>query len=516
MRRLALCAAHAALLAVPACPAWAEKWEFASGLSSGLTYSDNVSLAPDATRQSAWVAQIEPGLSVTATGARLRLDVNYAPQILYYDVQGQKDDQVYQRGNADIRAELAKQVLFVEAGAKVNQYDVSLQGPLATSDVNTTGNRATVWTYFVSPYVVRDFGSDVRGQARYTHSTWNSDRATDLPDNQADRVDLQLQSGPAYKLFTWDVRYFREDISYETQVDSLSEAITAGVRQSVTPQVGLLAQAGYERYDSGIPGLVTEGSKWAAGLEWTPTQRTRLAATAGKRLDENAYSLEFRHRTRLTTWAAGYSEDVTTTRSGFFVPATASTAGTLDQLFVSQYPDPAARQKAVEEFIARTGLPASLGAPVNFFSEQLFLAKRWQGSVAVQGVRNVLIANVFRETREVSFGGLLAPGTGDFAAGASIRQTGGTVTWNWRATARVASTLSAGLVRNEFFAADRASGPVRKDDLSVVGLTVTRQMRQSQPQLTGSLYYRWQQSDSTESAASYTENRIGATLALKF
>ena len=81
------------------------------------------------------------------------------------------------------------------------------------------------------------------------------------------------------------------------------------------------------------------------------------------------------------------------------MPATKSTAGALDQMFLAQYPDPVARQKAVQEFIARMGLPPSLGAPINFFSDQLFLQKRWLASAGLQGVRNTLVATAFWELR---------------------------------------------------------------------------------------------------------------------
>jgi uncharacterized protein (PEP-CTERM system associated) len=293
----------------------------------------------------------------------------------------------------------------------------------------------------------------------------------------------------------------------ENQQETLTEAITGSARRLISPTVGLLAQAGYESYSSGIPGSVLEGSRWGAGLEWTPTPRTRLAATAGKRFDDDAYNFEFHHRTRLTTWSAGYSEDVTTARSEFFVPATASTAGTLGQLFLSQFPDPVARQKAVEEFIARTGLPPRLGAPVNFFSDQLFLVKRWQASAGFLGVRNTLVANAFAETREVLFGGAVGPGTGDFAASNSIRATGASLAWNWRVTARNAWNLGAGYTRNEFLDSNRV------DDLTYIRMGFTRQF---QPRLSGSLYYRRQQNESAQSAFSYTENAGVATLQMKF
>ena len=87
-----------------------------------------MSLTPDAVKQSDWVTQVTPGISIAATGARLRFNATYAPEVIYY-ARGQEDNQIFQRLNAIGTAELAKQLLFVDAGANVDQYNVSLQGP---------------------------------------------------------------------------------------------------------------------------------------------------------------------------------------------------------------------------------------------------------------------------------------------------------------------------------------------------------------------------------------------------
>ena len=262
-----------------------------------------------------------------------------------YHAQTEREDKVFHRGNAVGTLELADELLFLEAGARVDQYDISLQGPLTTSNVNITGNRATAATAYVSPYLRRDFGSAARAEARFTYSAWESDEdQPTLPDNTARRVDLRLTNGPAYRLLTWDVAYRGEAIKYDTQQETTSEVLTANARGSITSTVGLLLQAGYERYDTGLPEVIEE-PRYSAGLDWTPTPRTRLAATAGQRLGDETYSFEFRHRTRLTSWNVRYAEDVTTSREQFFVPATQSTGGALDQMFRSQFPDPVARKR---------------------------------------------------------------------------------------------------------------------------------------------------------------------------
>src|SRR4029079_7209479 len=108
--------------------------------------------APDTLKQSDWVTQVTPAISIAANGAGLRFNATYAPEVLYY-ARGKQDNQRFQRGRTIGSAELAKQLLFVDAGARVDQYNPSLQAPLATSNVNTTGNRTTAKTFFVSPYV---------------------------------------------------------------------------------------------------------------------------------------------------------------------------------------------------------------------------------------------------------------------------------------------------------------------------------------------------------------------------
>ena len=502
MRSLLLSAALSALLA---CPAWAAKWEIVPSLSVGEIYTDNLSLSSDTSKQSAWVTQVVPAISLSAIGAESRFNLYYAPALIHYS-NGAAEDKTYHQLSAFGTAELAKKLLFVDAGASVGPQSISLLAPLSLSSFNTTGNIATVGTYYVSPFLRRDFGSAVQAEARFTYTVVNSDDLSVLPDSVANRVNLRLNSGPAYRLLAWGIDYKKEIINYETQQDIDTEVFAANARRLITPTVGLLAQAGYDYYRSGAAEPASEGPSWGLGFDWAPTPRTRLAATAGRRFYGNDYFLDFRHRTRLSAWSAGYSQDVTTTRSQFAVPVTASTAGYLDTMFVSQFPDPAARKKAVEEFIARTGLPPSLSEPVNFFSSQLFIERRWQASAGIMGVRNVLIANVFRVNREQLIGDVVLPGTGDFVSGNTIIQTGTGLFWTSRVTALNLWNLRAGYTRNEF------PGTGQIDNISYVVMGLNRQF---QPRLSGSLNYRLQQNDSNI-GSDYTENAVFATMQMRF
>src|SRR5690349_13900280 len=136
-------------------------WLVTPSLKLSETYTDNVFLSPDGLKQHDWVTQVIPGIPVVGNGPRLRLNAIYTPEIVYH-AQTERDDKVFHRGNAVGILEVADELLYLEAGGKVDQYDVSVQGPLTTSNVNITANRATVTTGYVSPYLRRDIGSAAR------------------------------------------------------------------------------------------------------------------------------------------------------------------------------------------------------------------------------------------------------------------------------------------------------------------------------------------------------------------
>lgn len=483
----------------------AAKWEITPTVSVQETYTDNVGLEPAGAERSEWITQLKPGISVVGRGPRLRVNAAYAPQGRYYAQAGSST--VSHQLKADSNAELVDQLLFLDARAAVTQQNISLLRPQAVSNVNTTGNRTNVRTFLVSPYLRHDFGYDAQGEIRLTYSAVDSGATASFSNSRANRINMRLVSGPAHKLLTWSFAYNRERIDYTNSQHVNTENFSTGVRRLITPRVGLLANVGYENDDFVTTGPTPKGTFWSAGLDWTPTPRTRLAATTGRRFFGATRSLRFNHRTRLTVWSASYSEDITNASSQFFAPPTADTTGYLDALFLSRIPDANARQKAVQDFVAQTGLPPNLNVPLNFLSSQVFLVKQWQASAGIQGVRSILLANVFSQTREAQAFNPSLPGAGDFSVSPSIKQTGTSLIWNHRLTAQATSNLSAGYTRNEF------SGTGREDKLKFVRIDLTRQF---QPRLSGSLSYRRLQSDSNQSGAGYTENAVSAALNMRF
>src|SRR5687767_10348894 len=103
--------------------AWGAKWDIVPALSVLETYTDNVSLLPDAAKDSDWVTQVIPAISISAIGDRLRFSASYKPEAVYY-ANGTAENQIFQRGSAAGTAELAQDLFFIDVGANVDQYTV--------------------------------------------------------------------------------------------------------------------------------------------------------------------------------------------------------------------------------------------------------------------------------------------------------------------------------------------------------------------------------------------------------
>lgn len=479
-------------------------WEIIPTLSLDETYTDNVRLGPPGSERGDWVTRLSPGVSVNGRGARLRFNATYSANTVYRAQEGSND--LFHNLNANGDAELVQQLLFVDTRATVSQANVSVLGPQAESNVNNNANRTTVRTFFLSPYLRHDFGNDAQGEARLTYSTVESGSAGNATNSASNRIDTRLFSGPAYKLFTWNLAYSKEHIDYSTTTQSIdTERVSAYGRRLITPNLGLQATVGYEDNNYGISATPSKGAFWSVGPEWTPTPRTRLAATTGRHYYGPSHSLDFSHRTRLTTWSISYKEETTTTRGQFLVPSTVDTAGYLDTLFLSRIPDPVARQTAVQNFMNQTGLPASMAVPLNFFSTTAFLMKSWQASFGIQGVRNTVLANVFTIDREAVAANQF--GAGDFGLTSSTRQTGTSLLWSSRITEQTTSNSTIGYTLSEI------PGLAREDKTTYIRLGLTKQF---QPKLTGTLSYRRLHNESNQAASGYTENALSALLNMRF
>jgi uncharacterized protein (PEP-CTERM system associated) len=487
----------------------AAEWRIVPTLDLRETYSDNIRLAPKGAESSDFVTVISPGISITNDGPRLKLRANYAYQYIGYksDSTGSSS---YHKLDATAKADLIKELFSVDGMAGISQQNISLLGPHAASNVEVDPNRVSVRTAMLSPYLHHNFGGIVSGEARYTRTQVSTSGNAPL-SSSIDDARLSLSSGPAFRTLGWGLHYDKQRTqqSQSNNVDSTTAG--ADLRLRITPQFSLTSTIGYDKFDyvAGANAATPSGKYYTGGFVWTPTDRTSLSASIGKRYYGTTYSLNTTTRSRHTVWHVGYDESVTTTPQQFSLTSTDSTSNLLNQMFLSEIPDPVLRQQAVDRFILSTGLPTSLSRTLNYVSNQFFVQKALQASLAINGLKNTVLltaTNTVRRPQSVDPATVVLVPGGVVTTG-NTRQLGASALWSFKVSGRSNATLGADYSRIK---EETVNGEQR---LKSYRATFSHQF---QPKLSGVLEVRRTEQASDLGINAYRENAVSAFMSLKF
>lgn len=487
--------------------AGAADWRVTPRLNLRETYTDNVELAPKGQEQSELVTQINPGVSVSKTGNRLKVNAAYTLQTLTYLRDSRRNNTNHQL-SANANAEWVKDFFYTDASASISQQDISLLGVQSSDNVNVTGNRADVRTYQISPYIRSRLGNFANYLVRYTHKA-ASTSAAGISDSQSDRVNAELNSARAFYKLGWRLLYSKEYVNNTNFQDYQRERFSGELRYLLSRKLSLVGSYGYENNTFLTLGPKPEGSFWDAGFAWTPTIRTKLEARFGRRYFGDTYLLDYSQRSRRTVWSVSYTEDITTTHSQFFIPVAVDIASLLDSQFSSAIPDPLIRAQFIEDFIVQNGLPRTVAGSLNFLTDQAFLQKRLQAAVSLNGVRNTMVFSLFNVDRTSQTSGVAADilDSNDFLLSDNVKQFGASAFWNSRLTPRTSSNLGVSYSRNEF----KNTG--RQDDLATVRLGVHTRLAKK---MNGSADLRHTERDSSEADNDYKENAVTVSLDMRF
>lgn len=419
-------------------------WTFTPTLELRETYTDNVALERDELAQSQLVTEITPGFRLAHRGPRLYLRSMY--QLQYFAMQD-KDisgtNRSARKAQADAKARLVDDLLFLDAAASISQQGVSPFGPQASDNAYSSLNRAEITTWRVSPYLTQRYGDTANGELRYTRDSVSGERSG-LNDTEGDTLALSLSSGKAFRTLGWNASASRSDVKARFDRSYSSQTANVNALYRYSPALTFRIGGGYDSYDYTALGGVNSGAAWTAGLTWTPSRRTSVQASIGRRYFGPSRALSALHRSRRTVWNIDYSDAVATSRSNFLLPQTVDTAALLDGLFAASFADPVERQRAVEAYIRETGLPASIDNSINFFTNRYSLQKQWRASAAFRAARSSAVVNLYHTRRDaLSIRETDAPllGNSVFAINDNVTQKGGSVVLSYRATGRTILNL---------------------------------------------------------------------------
>jgi len=496
-----LVSALATLLVAPGARA---DWVIAPSVTARETWTDNASLTSQKAG-SQWVTEVSPGLRVTNRTPRLEASLDYRLNALNYSGERPTGtDRVTQQLSGAMRAKVVPDTFFVDADYHISLQPVSAFGPQTQNDYTTT-NRQEVRSWRVNPVFMHQFGAFATAQASYTRDSVDGGNIG-LGSSEGDSLLLSLTSGASFQKVTWGMSASSQNVDTAALPQTHNRTVNANLGWSLTRQLRWTLSGGYDRYTYEALSDKTQGANWSTGLSWTPSARTTIEGTLGRRYYGDSYSFRLMHRSRRTVWNVTYGDDVTSTRSQFLLPSTVDTAALLNQMFMANYPDPLQRALIVAAYMAATGLPPSLPNSVNYFSNRYVLQKQFNASVALRASRSTAVLSVYRTRREALTQGTAdSPllGSNNFSLNDNVSQAGGSASLNYQVSGRTQLSLSSAFMRAESLSLDLRSRS------RTTSASASHQFGRNTH---GSLSVRRTNGNAGLSATPYTENSVSAQL----
>lgn len=486
----------------------AGQWYITPALSFIETFSDNINLAPSGSERSAFVTQVNPGVSIQRIGGRLNLNLNYQMQNVINRGGGGGVD-VNNQLIATANSELVRNRLYLNAASSIGQQNIVNTGLITTSNINTNANRTDVYTFSVNPVWTPRIGGYANGIVNMGYNLVNtSNSATGTANTYF--VNAQLLSGYKFSNIGWRLGYNDSYSDRSLGGNVRFTSYNGEVRYFFTRKYAAFISFGNSSntFQSNT-NTNQNGSFYLAGLAWIPTQKLALEGGYGKNLQYVQVQVRPTFRTNLavrfqhsgvgtntgdvwnatlnhtmgrSNWQARYFEDTTTTQ----------------QILLGQNPFNQTLS------LNAAGVASNIALPT--LTNQVIVRK--QGQVSVSGVtgRSTLGLVLFHSRREfqVSL-------TRDTSIGAIA-------SWGWRFTPRTNALLRLSWNRNT------TENPLglalnRRNNIYDVSIRLTRNIGDYfniSKNMNGSLEYRHIRQDSSDPTVSYDENRIIALFNILF
>ncbi|APA68527.1 TIGR03016 family PEP-CTERM system-associated outer membrane protein [Janthinobacterium sp. 1_2014MBL_MicDiv] len=492
------------LFLLPA-PASAVDWLVKPSLRLRESYTDNALRAAPERAQSDFITEIAPAIALVGNGPRLRVHLDYSWHKFLYARRADTDShQLRAAGDA----ELVQDWFFVDAAASVSRRNISPFGPQVIDDLPDTENASTVRTTSISPYLRHRFRGVATAELRYTRNAVAS--GGDLLSVHSDEVELLLAGEPRGAGWTWNASHDVRRTQDSRLAPLRMERRSAGLRYPLSSKWAATASGGMEREGyASVTGKAPQGRFWSLGTVWTPSPRTSVAFSTGKRYFGHTYSLDANFLQRHTSWQLSYNENITSLPAQMQRLGDRDAAKLLDQLWRGIFPNAIDRRLRIDAFLRyANGLGPELGA-INYFSHRYFLQKQAKLSMARATAKSTVVfgINAVDRTAQTASGidSILLPGV-EFGSEDRTRQVGTSLGWNWQLSSRSSLNLNAG------YASVRSLSVPRRDGNATVTAGYSRLL---QPKVTASIDVRHTRHTSNRGGG-YRENGVSATLNMQF
>ena len=378
-------------------PGWAQAqaWRIEPAVKSTAVLTDNVGFAATNPRSDT-VLVLTPSLRLLGRGPRYEVTGSLAADGLVY-LGRSLADRVFPQASIGLRTQVVDRLLFLDGDVSAQSTASDAFGPVG--DGPTILNRSTVARARVSPRLERELTPFSRVSLRSDHA-WSRGLGSDQTETKNDAY-VQSQAGlyelrplPAGMRLSFD----REATTYRQQPGSELEFRTARATALYTFDQEAIWGLTIGRDEGYYTTNVVRQTLRGGSLRWTPSERTSLDATVERRFFGNGWNVTLNHRSPFGAVSGNLTRTVSTYASRLGILAAGSdVAGLIDAMLTTRIPDAALRAVAVQDLIAKRGLPDTLSSALEIFSGTAQVTQGGSLTLAWMGTRHVVTMRVFAE-----------------------------------------------------------------------------------------------------------------------
>jgi hypothetical protein len=490
---------------------WALNWTVHPSLDFEEVFSDNINQT-NSDKESAFVTEISPGISVNGTSAVSTFDFNYRMQTLY-NAGGNSGIDINNQLQMNTNYEFVRNKLYLDSSSSISQQNVSNRR-IASDNISGGEDTTNVATFRISPYWTPHFKEYADGVFRATYDRVSTDGgSSELSDTDTFSQNIILTSGRRFSYINWSLAFNNSHQKNSDSEDVDFQDSLAVIRYALGRKFNVFARVGHSNNSfAGDSESNNNGVFYTFGGEWRPNQSFRLEAGYGnnsfvtvdispfRRLhwittytnndiglntggNGETWDTALNYNTRRSVWTLSYNEQTTTTQEVLLD----------DQIF------------SVEDAFGDrdVNLDGNLNPRLPSLTDDVFIAKRAQLSVSFRTGKSDLSANIFRTTRDFEL------------SGNEEKVTGISGSWDWRFTRRSSLLLRSGWQKTESDGVDSFSDKLFNVSARATRNFITRLGGRS-ARLDGYLEYRFLDQNSDDNLNSYQENRVTAGLTLQY
>ena len=464
------------------------------------TLTSNASLTSTG-RKSDLITEISPGIRLSSDRGRIRGFLDYSLRNLIY-AQNTSARTSQNALNAFGTVEAVSNWAYLDLNGSIAQQAISAFGTQSPSNLNSNSNRTESRTFRISPYVRGRLASFADYEARYSLTTNRnqSSIASDVTTNEA-LVKVRGQSSSAR--LGWSLDASRQNTRYAVGRTTEADVLNGNLAYSINPQLNLSLLVGREA--NNYTTLSKKSSLTSGfGINWIPSETTRLSASRQNRSFGSSHNIFFEHRTARTAWRFNDSKDVSATPSQTGVGSVGSVYDLVFSQFAAREPDPLLRAIQVNDFLQVNGINPNATVVSSFLTSAVSLQRRQELSFVLLGVRDTLTLSANR-SEGFRLDTIVGSVTDDLSNFGVVRQRGLSVSYAHRLTPETSMNVVASAQK-----ASDSQGLQNTSSKSVNVSVFTRVGTQS----TAILGVRRVVFES--STAPYTESAVTGTLNVQF